>query len=367
MIKKLIKKLIVKLWFIVPLFTKKSIVRSDIAKKQLSDFSPKPTGYPIHTNTICEYVCDLQIIVPAYNAEKYLEECLDSILTQKTKYTYKVVLIDDGSTDRTGEIADRYGQNEHILVIHQINKGFSGARNTGLSRIFAKYIMFVDSDDLLYPDAIESLMNEAVAHNSDIVGGGAIYLQAEKKGRLFTYDKTQTVPSALGVLRGEPWGKVFKAECFQNIIYPEGYWFEDTIFSFLIYPLQSRIRVSDQYAYVYRINEQGITATYKGKNKALDTYWVTEMLMQAHLDLQLPFDDLFLGVFLRQLIMNQRRLSSLPENIQESAFVLSAEMLEKFFSEELVKRARHKPLVRSLQTRNWRLYKFYCRYCDGAV
>ena len=93
----------------------------------LENFSSKPKGSCIRENALsCPFSCDLQIIVPAYNVEKYLKQCMDSILAQRTKYRFHVVLVDDGSTDRTGEIADTYLKDSRVTVIHQENRGFSG-------------------------------------------------------------------------------------------------------------------------------------------------------------------------------------------------------------------------------------------------
>ena len=101
---------------------------------------------------------DLDIIIPAYNAENYIDKCLNSVLSQKTKYNFRVLVIDDGSTDATGKILDGYSG---ISVIHQENRGFSGARNAGLDRAEADYLLFLDSDDELCPGAVEALMSRA--------------------------------------------------------------------------------------------------------------------------------------------------------------------------------------------------------------
>lgn len=117
---------------------------------------------------------DLQIIVPAYNVEKYIKECLDSVLSQDTSFSYIVKVINDGSTDGTPKILETYKNQQRIEIIHQKNKGFSGARNTGLKEINARYLMFLDSDDRLSPGAIEALMTMAQETDADIVEGASL-------------------------------------------------------------------------------------------------------------------------------------------------------------------------------------------------
>ena len=102
----------------------------------------------VQQNTIRkEY--DLMIIVPVYNVENYLRECLDSILSQKTQYSFCVVAVEDGSTDGSAAILKEYESHDHVRVIYQENKGLSGARNTAMKEIVGDYVYFLDSDDRL--------------------------------------------------------------------------------------------------------------------------------------------------------------------------------------------------------------------------
>lgn len=130
-----------------------------------------------HHSCICQNLVaatpqyDLQIIVPAYNVEKYIKECLDSVLSQDTSFSYIVKVINDGSTDGTLKILESYQKDNRIEIICQKNKGLSGARNTGLKEINARYLMFLDSDDKLAPGAIEAFMKMAQETDADIVEG----------------------------------------------------------------------------------------------------------------------------------------------------------------------------------------------------
>ena len=110
----------------------------------------------------------LSVVVPIYNVEVYLRRCLDSLINQ-TMDDYEVILIDDGSSDKSGAIADQYEKEYKIIkVIHQQNKGLSGARNTGLRAAHGKYVVFVDSDDWIEINTLKLLVNEAERWNLDV-------------------------------------------------------------------------------------------------------------------------------------------------------------------------------------------------------
>lgn len=112
---------------------------------------------------------ELSIIVPIYNVENYLRKCLDSILVQ-TFTDFELILIDDGSPDKCGEIADEYAKKDNrIIVIHQENKGVSAARNAGLKISKGKYIGFVDPDDYIDVDMYSKMYKSAVKNDSEIV------------------------------------------------------------------------------------------------------------------------------------------------------------------------------------------------------
>ena len=362
MIKQIIKKLFSIVQFLAPLFSKKSKLDSNKARELLENYSPKPIGEVLVKNNLIEPTVDLQIIVPAYNVEQYLADCLDSIISQQTQYTYMAVVIDDGSTDGTPAIADKYSNNEKIIVIHQPNKGFSGARNTGLKNLFGKYIMFVDSDDMLCPGAIEALLKTAFENDCDIVEGGMFSLKNNVQQPLYSYPQKKILSTALGTLHGFVAAKTFKADCFENLAYPEGFWFEDSIFSFLIYPVKTRICVIDEFIYIYRANPNGISSTHKGKPKSIDTYWITEKLMQTQDTLNIPVNKAYLEKYLRQLILNQKRIAKLPEPIQESAFVLSADMMHQYFPDDIKIAGKYKRLAHALSVKDWGKFRFYCKF-----
>lgn len=111
----------------------------------------------------------VSIIIPIYNVEKYLRRCLNSVVAQ-TFQDWQAILIDDGATDKSGKIADEYaGQDKRFVVIHKKNAGVSAARNDGLKLACGKYVLFVDSDDMIHPQLLEITCGFAEKNDADLV------------------------------------------------------------------------------------------------------------------------------------------------------------------------------------------------------
>ena len=122
---------------------------------------------------------DMTVIVPVYNTEEYLPVCIDSLIRQD-ELCLEIILINDGSTDRSGSIADQYaGQDSRIKVIHQENRGASAARNAGLESAQGDYIAFVDSDDRVIKNTLGELYRQANNNQADIVMGNLLYIHED--------------------------------------------------------------------------------------------------------------------------------------------------------------------------------------------
>ena len=147
----------------------------------LAAFAPDPSTTCVANNTLNPQY-DMQIIVSAYNVEKYVAECLESILNQKTHYSYLVTVVNDGSTDQTPEIIRSYQEKypDRMEVINQENRGLSGTRNVALKVLKGRYITFLDSDDVMPESAIEALLDKA--DGKDIIQGG--WHTFEQSGRV---------------------------------------------------------------------------------------------------------------------------------------------------------------------------------------
>lgn len=169
----------------------------------------------------------ISIVIPVYNAEKYLDVCLSSILDQDM-HSYEVILVDDGSTDSSPMICDRYsGTDARFRTIHKVNGGVSSARNAGISLSQGEYVMFVDADDALSHDAL-SLLSALTVEKPDIVIGGFNIYQGEIPYRTVIPYDSEFYPSAglseffdatmhrLGELFRGPWAKLYRSSVIKK-------------------------------------------------------------------------------------------------------------------------------------------------------
>lgn len=200
----------------------------------------------------------VSVIVPVYNSEKYLEECIESILNQ-TYTNIELLLVDDGSTDDSGIICKRYSKwDERVSYYYEENGGVSSARNNGLSNSKGKYVVFVDSDDVIGKRAIENLIN---MNSSNCMPRMKLY--AEKSGY---YEREEYLQKIIkGDILGRCCGILFNRVLLEGLRFDEktGY-LEDTIFLFK-YVMNNKLKTvyfcehDDDVMYLYRQNPEGIT------------------------------------------------------------------------------------------------------------
>lgn len=246
---------------------------------------------------------DLEVIIPVYNVERYVEECVDSVLGQVTKFTYHVTIVNDGSTDSSRALLSKYESDNRVTIIDQKNQGVAAARNTALANLKGRYVCFVDSDDRLPQNAVELLMSKAVDGDFDIAEGG--YVRFDDNDRVIS----KSLPK--GEVSGYPWMKVFKSSIWQNLRFPTGYLFEDTVCGFIINDKYQKTSMVNDYVYEYRRNTNSISFRSASKPKSLDTLYITLRLLKDRVALGLPMDEKFRGKLLYQFAMNARRLQSL--------------------------------------------------------
>ena len=211
----------------------------------------------------------ISIIVPVYNVEKYIRRCIESILNQ-TILNYELILIDDGSKDKSGEICDQYAKaHSRIKVIHQDNKGLSGARNTGIDWVLfnskSDWITFVDSDDWIHPQYLEILYNACQEFNTNI----SICNYIRTRGEIHEIDiqafsvkkmETEKFYCEKGVNATIICGKLYRKSCFKTIRFPEGKIHEDEFVTYRILFKEKFVSMVDIPLYFYYINNEGITS-----------------------------------------------------------------------------------------------------------
>lgn len=274
-----------------------------------------------------EIYCDLSIIIPMYNSEKYIKECLDSILSQNTDYTYEIILMDDGSTDGTSKVIIPYLDNENIKLFRQKNSGQSSARNNALCESRGEYIMFVDSDDVLLADAIKNLMDAAKTNNSDIVEGNVTQFFAEitddmlsdatTKPYVFSY---KTNPRFVLPCLGYSVAKVYRRELWDTARFPEGYIFEDTITKFILRKQANKVVFIGVPVYGYRYVGNSSTRGAQSLKK-LDSIWVYPKIVELCKQQDLPFDDTFYLLSLNHIgLLNYLTVSFQEESVRLAAF-----------------------------------------------
>lgn len=226
----------------------------------------------------------VSIVVPIYNVELYLEKCIQSILEQSYK-NIEVLLIDDGSTDKSGEICDVYaGKDERIKVIHKKNGGLSSARNIGIKNSNAEYICFIDSDDWINREFTKVLMENILNSDAEIAVCGFIYEYSDKKtcNKIINSSKILNGQDALYNLYNQnyltmtvAWNKIYKKSLFNNIRYEEGIINEDENIIHELFYKSAKIVCIDKYLYHYRIRKNSITkSSFSLKN--LDSVYVYE-------------------------------------------------------------------------------------------
>lgn len=321
---------------LIPIKTKLSNER---ARSILQDFSPKPLGRCWGNNKV-DIHYDLQIIVPCYNVKKWVKNCLESILNQKTKYKVLVSIVNDGSTDETENIiheviSQYWNRTDYIVELEtQENRGLSGARNSALKVIKGTYVTFLDSDDVLSDGAIDKMLDAAFKYDAEILQG-SWYEFTEKSGKLDNHIITKVgfLYDNRGVFSGYPWGKLYKYNVMEHFQFPEGFWFEDTPLSFMLAALPYRCAAIKEVVYGYRLNQEGITAIAWKKKRSVESYWITELCLQEFEKFGVEFDQRAYEYLLHQSVHNQGLVRHHPYSIREAMFVLIADLMEKYFSE----------------------------------
>ncbi|MBE6564450.1 MAG: glycosyltransferase family 2 protein [Ruminococcaceae bacterium] len=231
----------------------------------------------------------VSIIIPVYGTENYLPRCIDSIRVQTYPHL-QILLVDDQSPDRCPEICDAYAKKDsRITVIHQQNKGVSGARNTGLGCAVGDYIMFVDSDDELEANAVDVLLNDIVQYHADIASASKCVVAADgvlrnfdDNGAVFVYEGEEMIKRSLlyDKRTRSLHAKLFAKELIEDVSFVEGHNInEDGYYLFECYAKNPKVVQHDVSVYKY-VQRETSASHAKFSEKYLDMLFFCELKMQ---------------------------------------------------------------------------------------
>ncbi len=230
------------------------------------------------------------IIIPVYNVERYLKDCIQSVLKQKYK-DYEIILVDDGSSDNSSQICDNYVNSyKNIHVIHQENQGLSAARNRGITLAKGEYIIFLDSDDVIADEECFTIMSN-LASDVDLItfnmytffdGNAQKYPMHITDGLKAVYNTgIEYLLDALKKNINYKWyavGCIYKAAFWRrnNFCYPVGYKYEDICTTYKIFLSAEKTVTSNKFFYGYRKDRLGAITQSPSRSALLDKLNLTE-------------------------------------------------------------------------------------------
>lgn len=291
-------------------------------------------------------MAEVSIIVPVYQVENYLHKCVDSILAQ-TFTDFELILVDDGSKDRSGQICDEYAEmDERVKVIHKENSGPSDTRNRGIEQAAGNYFMFVDSDDYIAPTMVECLYQSILKENADIAACNFLYSFEDDRNQDFSTNIQWEVVSGAEIFYNRKndrscgywtvvWNKLYKSKVFGKLRFRAGKYYEDEFWANDIYQMDIKMVTIPECLYYYRQHGNNSMKTTNSK-KNLD---ILEAL-QDRIDIYL-MDETHAAQAYRVLIYSLEYLEKskrMITNREEKAKYLQAEKRTKDIVHQLRKR-----------------------------
>lgn len=268
----------------------------------------------------------ISIVVPVYNVESYISRCINSILRQ-TYRNIEVVLVDDGSTDSSGDICDSYALlDSRITVIHKLNGGLSDARNTGVRQCKGELVSLIDSDDVISSDFIELLYRAYIETGSDLICCELVCFYDEDEYKLQSYwdrlsrkkvsykkyESHEIIEKSFYQhisITGAP-QKLYKRTLFDDIKFPAGRYFEDLATTYLFFEKANSVVVIDKKLYAYRMRKDSIMNRSFNRRK-LDCIWVSDKLVKHFEGKKVE------GIFCAAFRVNRLVYDQIPKNYGE--------------------------------------------------
>lgn len=293
--------------------------------------------------------CDISLIIPLYNSEKYLVPLYNMLSRQKTNYKYEIILVDDGSTDNTYRKAvEIVGTNKIYRCYSKPNGGISSARNYGIQRSKGKYIGFMDHDDVIDSEYIQKLLDAAYKNKAEIV-------------RCFHGNIRNGMVHSRDIAGGYIWGGVYARRIFQYVRFPEKYWYEDMITGFLLIP-QSRKTMYVNETLYYKVshnNNAGKILWNSQNSKCIDDWYLIKSLCDSYTELGLDNKEyLFKNTLNECGGLLAKRVGNIDVDCQIQIFVEAHDLLIELYSDhfELDKKSmRIFEIFKKLDFSGWKL------------
>ena len=231
----------------------------------------------------------ISIIVPVYNTEKYLRNCLDSLVNQTLK-DIEIVAVNDGSTDGSRDILYEYASNfsDKFQVVHKKNGGQASARNLALGLCRGEYIGFLDSDDFVRPEMFEKMYSKAIETNADYVACGYTDITYENDKEIVLQEYVASKPAyqkkdLFFEALVSPFLHIYKRSIFEKsmVIFPEGVIYEDTAFYLNLIPYLDRIDTIEE-ALAVRVRRSNSTTTTFRKERVANIFPVIENIVEFY-------------------------------------------------------------------------------------
>lgn len=211
----------------------------------------------------------VSVIVPIYNVEKYLEKCINSLLSQ-TLEDIQIILVNDGSKDNSGNIAREYEKNNknRIIYVEKENGGLSDARNYGLKYATGDFVAFLDSDDYIEKNAYEEMYNKAIEENADYVECDFIW-EFPNKIRVDKQYPYKNKKEMLSFVRVVAWNKLIKRQLItdNNLEFPKGLRYEDVEFTYKLIPFINKFAYVDK-PFIHYVQREGSIANVQNERTA---------------------------------------------------------------------------------------------------
>lgn len=286
--------------------------------------------------------CLISIIVPIYNTEKYLRDCLNSIINQSYE-NLDIILINDGSTDRSKKICEEYvNKDKRIRLINQKNMGAAMAKNTGLDLIKGDLFTIIDSDDILHPNNLEILYKNMINTDADIIEGNFTTTLDKFNNELniknsidmmnikvFNTEKALEELIISRKFHQTPWNKLYKTELLKDIRFPDRKYIDDEYWTYKLFLNAKRVSSLDLITYYYRQHE----SSTMGKSYSVRRLDAVDALHERYLIIKERFPNLeylVLKSFLLCCIYNFQKLC-MNLNLDKNKFYRQ-ELMIKFQS-----------------------------------